>query len=764
MVLYVSCDNKHMQKSKHKSTSRIIQFFVVTFFISLTSTVFAETPPNTGVILKVNMSGLNAQSLLPSYAEPIGNGLFVIDNKFQALNGKNPCEEYISQIKSGLFDCEPNFILNTSNTPNDTNYNTLWGMAKIQAAQAWDLSTGSQEVIVAIVDTGIDYTHPDISANMWQNPNEIAGNGIDDDGNGIIDDVYGYNAINNSGNPMDDNGHGTHCAGTIGGVGNNSRGVAGVNWNIKMIGAKFLSGSGSGSLSDAIKALDYLTNLKNSGVNIIASNNSWGGGGFSSSLKSAITRAKNAGIIFVAAAGNSANNNDSSPSYPASYDVENVISVAATDSNDNLASFSNYGATSVDIAAPGVQINSTIPGNRYSYFSGTSMATPHVTGAIALLKSYSNLSMTQLINRLYSTGDVLSQMNGVVRMGKRLNVNKMLRNSETEDPAPPTDEEETCTYTSSVLSSFQGLSESQIKSLTQIAEDKDEFYETISADVPFFDEQITSLSVSPNGVVYFGPAPSSMDYRIDTGVANQSISVFHTDLVSNIYAGLDSNGRQAIGFESVPFTNKNQAKTYLSLVFDDGDIIASVLKDNSSDLGNVLMGIKNTGNAIEHYKGSSATLPNSYSIKYTRSCSSNGDGDNSNNDVTVTKLKVKYNNGERALKRNKIRNGNKAARLIFSHTPANSDYENATLQIGTYTCQQKARFSLDGDKSSFFVLRFKRLPSRLTMDNKSIEIKAINSRRSRRRLRRSNHLQKTRGIVRTARNEKLCSRFINKIK
>jgi len=263
--------------------------------------------------------------------------------------------------------------------PNDPSMNDLWGMKNIHAPQAWCCVRNSK-VIVAVIDTGIDYQHEDLADNIWTNTGEIPGDGIDNDKNGFIDDIHGYDFVNNDGDPMDDNVHGTHVAGTIGAVGNNKKGVVGVNWSAQIMAVKFLNKNGSGYLSDAIKAIAY---ARENGAWIL--NNSWGGGGYSQAMADEITRVEEAHLLFVAAAGNSGMNTDQYPHYPSSYLHPNIISVASIDEGENRSYFSNYGKYSVDIAAPGSNILSTLPGNRYGRLSGTSMATPHVSGAAALL-------------------------------------------------------------------------------------------------------------------------------------------------------------------------------------------------------------------------------------------------------------------------------------------------------------------------------------------------------------------------------------------
>jgi serine protease len=405
--------------------------------------------------------------------------------------GKHPAIEY----------AEPNYIVQVLAVPNDPSFGELWGLhntgqaggtagADISATDAWDVTNGSSDVIVGIVDTGIDYNHPDLAANIWRNPGEIAGNGVDDDGNGYIDDLHGINAINGSGNPFDDNDHGTHVAGTIGGVGSNGVGVAGVNWNVSLIGLKFLSGAGSGTTDDAIETINYAVALKNRGVDIRVLNNSWGGGGFSQALADAISAANDAGILFVAAAGNSATDNDTTPHYPSSYDVPNVLAVASTTRTDALSSFSCFGLTSVDLGAPGSDILSTTPGNTYSVFSGTSMATPHVAGAAALVLSANNtLSVAELKDILMTSGDPIPALAGRTVSGKRLNVAAAL-----DEAGPPLPR-----FNLTLSPASQAINQGQSTSYTIDVTPVGGFSDSVSL----------SLSSSPalNALVLFTPNP-----------------------------------------------------------------------------------------------------------------------------------------------------------------------------------------------------------------------------------------------------------------
>jgi subtilisin family serine protease len=351
---------------------------------------------------------------------------------------------------AGIRGLEPDRMITAAALPNDPSFSRLYGLhntgqtggladADIDAAEAWDVTTGSRSVVVSVIDTGVDYRHPDLAANVWTNPREVAGDRIDNDGNGYVDDVYGWDFANNDADPFDDEGHGTHVAGTIGAVGNNGTGVTGVNWQVSIMALKFLDANGSGTTSAAIAAINYATKMRRDfGVNIVATNNSWGGGGFSSSLQNAINAGGSAGILFVAAAGNEGVNNDTTPSYPASYSSGSIIAVAATDSSNRLASFSNYGATSVDVAAPGVGILSTTPNNTYASYSGTSMATPQVTGVVALLKAARpDATADQIRAAILSTTTPVAGLAGKVATGGVVNAAAALAALVGTPPAPP---------------------------------------------------------------------------------------------------------------------------------------------------------------------------------------------------------------------------------------------------------------------------------------------------------------------------------------
>ncbi len=293
---------------------------------------------------------------------------------------------------------EPNYIVEKFGTPNDPLFPSQWNLrntgqnggnpgADIKAVEAWDITTGSHNVVVAVIDSGVDYTHQDLAANMWRNEADCNNNGIDDDGNGYIDDCHGIDTVNNDSDPMDDNNHGTHVAGIIGAVGNNALGIVGVVHAVKVMACKFIGADGFGTVADAIECLDYVKMMKNRGVNIIASNASWGSLVYSQALSDAVSAQLTAGILFIAAAPSGLANNDVAPAYPSSLYLPNVISVAATEHQDCKSSFSRFGERTIHLGAPGENILSTTIGGTYSIYSGTSMPAPHVTGTAVLLKA-----------------------------------------------------------------------------------------------------------------------------------------------------------------------------------------------------------------------------------------------------------------------------------------------------------------------------------------------------------------------------------------
>jgi len=353
----------------------------------------------------------------------------------------------------GVAGIEPDFAIRPTAVPNDPSFREQWGLRNtgqsggtgggdIAAVAAWDVTTGSRSVVVAVIDSGFDYTHPDLAANVWRNPGEVPGDGIDNDANGFVDDVHGWDFANDDADPMDGDGHGTHVAGTIGAVGDNGVGVTGVAWQVSIMGLKFLDAEGSGYTSDAIAAISYATRMRREfGVNVVATNNSWGGGDRSLALRAAIADGGAAGILFVTAAGNDGVNGDRRANYPANEDLDAVITVTATNRSNRLPSFATYGQVHVDLAAPGAAIRSTIPGGGYATYSGTSMAAPHVTGTIALVAAANPAaSATAIRGAILSTTRPLAALAGKTVTGGLLDAAAAVRaiQGSATPPTPPT--------------------------------------------------------------------------------------------------------------------------------------------------------------------------------------------------------------------------------------------------------------------------------------------------------------------------------------
>jgi subtilisin family serine protease len=362
---------------------------------------------------------------------PLVNGLQIV----QLDQGKSLSEmlNYYRRNPNVLY-AEPDYIVHAFDTPNDPQFSSQWNLqntgqnggtvgADIHATLAWNLSTGSSNVVVGVIDTGLDYNHQDLAANVWSAPASFST--ANENGTTVqcAPGSHGFNMVANICDPMDDNGHGTHVSGTIGAVGNNSIGVSGINWQVQLLPCKFLDSTGTGDVGNAIACLGLMKQLKDSGVNLVVTNNSWGGVDASQALYDAVEAAMQDGMLFVAAAGNDFSDNDEFPEYPASFYLPNVISVAASDRNDNLATFSNTGKRTVHLAAPGRDILSTLPGNSYGLDTGTSMATPHVTGVVALLKAQNpSLDWRAIKNSILGGGDTIASAQPTIT-GKRLDAN-----------------------------------------------------------------------------------------------------------------------------------------------------------------------------------------------------------------------------------------------------------------------------------------------------------------------------------------------------
>ncbi|MFZ5985815.1 MAG: S8 family serine peptidase [Bacillota bacterium] len=358
---------------------------------------------------------------------------------FNNYNDSNEIYKIIDMLsKDDMVEyAEPDYIAFVSEIPDDPDFPYLWGFnnlgqtegtpdADIDAPEAWDIAKGSRNVVVAVLDSGIDYNHPDLIENMWRNPGETPDNGIDDDQNGYIDDVYGWDFVNDDNDPQDDNeyGHGTHVAGTIGAVGNNGQGIAGVSWNVSLAALKCFDKYGGAQKSDIIEALNYAVRMR-----MPITSNSWSAAFYSLALEEAFKKADENGILSIVAAGNFASDIELYPKYPASFTFPSIISVASTGHTDNLSWFSDYGKNSVDLGAPGENIYSTNPDNQYRFLDGTSMATPHVTGAAALIKSMNfDLSNLEIKKLILDNVDPVESLNGITVTGGRLNVYNIVKN------------------------------------------------------------------------------------------------------------------------------------------------------------------------------------------------------------------------------------------------------------------------------------------------------------------------------------------------
>lgn len=379
-----------------------------------------------GLVAIDDLDGADADSVVKQYADltelveyAAPNDVITLDDPAAPPSGRD------------LVHREP-----SDNVPNDPQFAEQWALnndgrdggkkgADLSALMAWAKTKGSKEVVVAVLDTGVDYNHVDLTTNMWVRPDDVPE--YTDDELGTFNDIQGYDANVNAPDPMDENGHGTHCSGIVGAEGNNNEGIAGINWNVQIMPLKFMGRGGYGTTKDAIEAINYAIDRKQKGVNVRVISASWGSTSYSKPLEDAIRAAGENGILFVAAAGNSSTNNDKSPHYPSNYDLPNVISVAALDRSDSLASFSNYGAKTVHVAAPGREIVSTWLGDQYREASGTSMATPYVSGIAALvIANEPNLSMEKLRERLLKATDKIDSLNGKVVSGGRINAAKAL--------------------------------------------------------------------------------------------------------------------------------------------------------------------------------------------------------------------------------------------------------------------------------------------------------------------------------------------------
>ncbi len=445
--------------------SKALIFSVFVFFWSFSDFVFArpfnldfEHVPSQ---LIVKFAGDSKTAANHSVLRKLGGEILVVFRTNGAIlvnfpQAKSENELDVIAAKLSKIDTVDYIEANTlayfdTKIPNDPRFKELYALhntgqhdedhpdVDIGAAEAWDITTGSRNVLIAVIDSGIDYSHPDIAPNYWNNPGETGldaqgrdkrSNEVDDDHNGFIDDWRGWNFAAGNNNPMDSNGHGTHCAGTIGAKGNNNIGVVGVNWDVSLVALRIASDKEKAiPVSKTISAIEYATS-----IGAVATNNSYGSRAFSRTEFAAIEAAGKKGILLVASAGNNLEDDDELPHYPASYQLNNVISVAAVDPDDSLADYSSWGIKTVHVAAPGSFIISTTPKNTYSDFSGTSMSTPHVTGSVALIKSvFPNLSGFEIRSRLFNTVTKTPALEGKIMTGGRINVYRALSQKLTID-------------------------------------------------------------------------------------------------------------------------------------------------------------------------------------------------------------------------------------------------------------------------------------------------------------------------------------------
>ncbi len=421
---------------KHYWLNRLILFGVA--FFGLNSAIQATEP--TRILIQWKNQGFSAQAPRGAEFARYRSAYIPLTHTqiFSVSSNQNPNQVLEAlRLNPQVEHAEIDSPIHVNATPNDPRYSQQWEFegtgVNIGIEEAWDHLTQS-EIIVAIIDSGADLNHEDLSENLWTNPDEIPGNGQDDDHNGYVDDLHGYNFFNHASAPQDDYGHGSQVTGVIGAVGNNARGITGTAWRSRLMILKVLDSEGNSNVSQAVEAIQYAMEKRAKIINM-----SWGyspeGGAPSGILQDAINAAEAAGILVVASAGNHSPglSNDTDPrqaNYPSSYPAPNIIAVAATDTRDTLANFSDYGPNTVDIGAPGVDIFSTLPGNRYGFFTGSSAAAPHVTGAAALLWALNpNLRYDQIKQLLLQSVDPIPSLQGKILSGGRVNLISAMKGS-----------------------------------------------------------------------------------------------------------------------------------------------------------------------------------------------------------------------------------------------------------------------------------------------------------------------------------------------